>query len=267
VLVAGQLLGKAPSPGFEIATSDPSASAGDEKPAKSASEDESGTVQFQRFPIDLTEAFPPPPAGSPAAQALSRKINLLWGKIFVDVRRTPMLGNPDADVVLFELFDYTCPHCRQLHRYLKEARDRYGSQLAVAVLVTPMSPDCNRYVHEPPALSGRATCDLARLSLAVWQAKPEAFESFHDWLLDSAEIPSLEAARGRAAEIVGPEGLEQALASPAVARQLEADNRLYHVSGEGTIPKLLANRMTITGEPESAAALFGVLEALGLSAR
>ncbi len=208
VLVAGQLLGKPPGPKFEIATSEPSTSTGGEKHAKSDADDEPKNVRSERFPIDLTEAFPPPPAGSPAAQALSRKINLLWGKVFIDVRRTPMLGSPDADVVLFELFDYTCPHCRQLHRYLKEARQRYGSQLAVAVLVTPMSPDCNRYVHEPPAPSGQATCDLARLSLAVWQAKPEAFESFHDWLLDSPEIPALDVARGRAAEILGPQRLE-----------------------------------------------------------
>ena len=108
------------------------------------------------------------------------------------------------------------------------------------VLVTPMDPACNRYVHEPPSASGQSACDLARLSVAVWQTEPEVFEQFHDWLMESAEIPLLDAARAQAAELIGAGRLERALAGPAIARQIEADSRLYQVSGEGTIPRLLS---------------------------
>jgi hypothetical protein len=276
VLIAGQLLSKAREPGLEITTVASSAettSSGAE-PAASPTRT-SGVMTGEptvdkhdsagELPTDLSDFFPAPATGSPVSEVRPRRISLIGGKAILDVRRTPLLGEPDAEIVVVELFDYTCPHCRQLHHYLSEARKRYGAQLAVAVLVTPMDPRCNRYVHEPATEPG--SCELARLAVAVWQTKPAAFAAFHDWLMESTETRSLEVARARAIEILG-EGvldlaanvLDRASAAEAVTREIEADNRIYQLAGAGTIPKLLTERLIIAGQPASAEKLFEVLE-------
>ncbi|HEX4142285.1 MAG TPA: vitamin K epoxide reductase family protein [Pirellulales bacterium] len=252
VLIAGQLLGKAREPEVEITTV-AAAPPSDSEPKAGA------------LPADLSDFFPAPEIELPAAEVRPRRISLLGGKAILDARRTPLLGDLDAEIVLVELFDYTCPHCRQLHRYLSEARKRYGGQLAVAVLVTPMDPKCNQFVHESATEPG--SCELARLAVAVWQIRPAAFADFHDWLMESAETRSIAAARARAIEILGEDVLagagailDRAMAEPRVAREIEADNRIYQLAGEGTIPKLLTERLIIAGQPASAAKLFEVLE-------
>ncbi len=247
VLVVGQVVSKAPTGGIGITTVEPAASAAGDK---------SGVAEAEAFPIDLSDLFP-------AVAGRSRNVVLLGGKVLLNVRRTPIVGRVDSDVVVVELFDYTCPHCRKLHHYLSEARERYGIQLAVAVLVTPMDPACNAYVHDPPIGAAHSgSCDLARLALAVWQTEPEAFAEFHEWMMGSPEIPTIEAARVREPPRILDRagGLERALADDAIERELQADNRLYQVAGAGTIPKLLSERAIISGEPESARQLFDVLE-------
>jgi protein-disulfide isomerase len=267
VLVAGQLLSKASEPEVEVTTVAPipEASSPAAQPAGATSKPAGAGDSPTALPTDLSEFFPAPEPGSIAGDALPRRISLIGGKAVVDVRRTPLLGRVDAEIVIVELFDYTCPHCRQMHRYLSEARKRYGGRLAVAVLVTPMDPGCNRYVHEPATEPG--SCDLARLAVVVWQTRPAAFAAFHDWLMESTETRSLEAARARVIEILGGgvlEGaadvLDRALADEAITRQIEADNRIYQLAGAGTIPKLLTDRLMIAGQPSSAAKLFDVLD-------
>jgi uncharacterized membrane protein/protein-disulfide isomerase len=253
VLVVGQLVSKTPAREIEITAVDPTSHSDNADPAGVASGGKSGATKSETFPIELSDSFP-------AVPGRSRNVVLLGGKVLLNVRRTPVLGRFDSDVIVVELFDYTCPHCRKLHHYLNEARDRYGIQLGVAVLVTPMDPACNRYVHDPPLGAARSACELARLSLAVWHTKPEAFAEFHEWMMGSSEIPTIEAARDRANEILGADGLELALADEAVERELQADNRLYELAGAGTIPKLLSEGSIISGEPASAQQLFEVLE-------
>jgi hypothetical protein len=253
VLVVGQVVSKAPAREIEITAVEPASPPENTDPAGDAARGKSGATESETFPIDLSDSFP-------AVPGRSRNVVLLGGKVLLNVRRTPILGRVDSDVIVVELFDYTCPHCRKLHHFLSEARDRYGIQLAVAVLVTPMDPACNPHVHDPPLGAARSACDLARLSLAVWQTKPDAFAEFHEWMMGSPEIPTIEAARDRATEILGAEGLEHALTDEAIERELQVDNRLYQLAGAGTIPKLLSERSIISGEPASAQQLFEVLE-------
>lgn len=41
----------------------------------------------------------------------------------------PMMGNPDADVVMVEFFDPNCPHCRTLHPTVKEVVAAYEDRI------------------------------------------------------------------------------------------------------------------------------------------
>jgi len=41
----------------------------------------------------------------------------------------PMIGNPDASVVMVEFFDPNCPHCRTLHPIVKEVVAEYEDRI------------------------------------------------------------------------------------------------------------------------------------------
>ncbi|HTU25831.1 MAG TPA: vitamin K epoxide reductase family protein [Pirellulales bacterium] len=264
VLVGGQLASQRAAAELEITAVD---AAGEATPAvdPGAKTAKGKPTAGEKFPADLSSYFRQPGDEAPEAKGPPRRISLFRGQAVLDARRVPLLGDPDARVVLVELFDYTCPHCRRLHQIVSEALRRYGDQLAVVPLVTPMDPACNRHVHEPASEPG--SCELARLAVAVWQNRPGDFAAFHDWLLDTATTRPLTEARARASGILGggvveltPDVLDRTLADRAITRQLDADNHLYQLAGEGTLPKLISERLIIAGEPASAAALFEVLE-------
>ena len=129
-----------------------------------------------------------------------------------------MVGSPDAPYVVTLLFDYDCPHCQKLHFMLNEAIRRYAGNLAFAFLPAPLNTGCNPYIPRD-ADAFKNSCELARIGLAVWVAKPGAFPSFEDWMFtfesgDSWHPGSLEAARVKAVELAGQEGSIKAFLIP-----------------------------------------------------
>lgn len=171
----------------------------------------------------------------------------------------PILGSPDAPHILVYLYDYTCPQCRELHGQLQQARDRYGDALAIVPMPAPLDVSCN------PAAGvtedrHRGACDLARLSLAVWWARPDLYESMHDWLMTGPQPPTVEAATEHARNLIGEDVLPRALADDWPDRQLARAVGLYDQTGAGVLPRLMAGTLLIAGRPSTAAELFTLLE-------
>jgi uncharacterized membrane protein/protein-disulfide isomerase len=191
-----------------------------------------------------------------------RRIALAGGRATVDVNEVPILGDPGAKNVVVELFDYTCPECRSLHHRMREARERYGDRLAVALLPTPRNASCNKYVlvTKPPH---ELACEYARLALAVWNVRPVAFAEYHNWLMDPPDPPSLADARRQATELIGRDALENALGSERIDRQIEDDARIYHATGQNAIPTLLVKDFVLIGSPSTTDKLCEALEQHG----
>jgi uncharacterized membrane protein/protein-disulfide isomerase len=190
---------------------------------------------------------------------LHRPISLAGDRATVDANEIPIVGDPGAKIVVVEVFDYTCPQCRSLHHHLQEALARYGSQVALALLPTPMNASCNRYVQATKTPHELA-CEYARLALAVWFARPAAFVEYHNWLMAPLEPPPLADARKRAAELLGRQSLEAALADSRIDQQLGDDARLYHLLDQGAIPKLLVSGSVLVGSPDTTDKLCEALE-------
>jgi len=180
----------------------------------------------------------------------------------------PVIGSAEARHTISKLYDYTCPHCRELYGHLKQAIDRYGSdQLGVMLLAAALSHHCNPHVIETPD-DEPAACELARISLAVWIESPEQFASYHDWLFQNEEPPSVAEAQRRAAEMIGERKVEQALlGNPAtsplaggVSGMLNQHFEVYRRAGKGAIPKLIVGPKVFEGSARSAEELFEVLE-------
>ncbi len=183
----------------------------------------------------------------------------------------PRLGELDAQVALLFFTDYTCPHCRDLHHGLQAARERYGDQVAIAVLPAPLSEQCNReYGSASSVFEGG--CAYARLALATWLAHPEAFEEVDACLAEGRQPPSLEEAERFATDRIGQSRLRAAMQSERVEAMLQhginlngAIRRHQREMGEavtdGVPTLLLGDRGVLIGTPAGGAeGLFEILE-------
>jgi uncharacterized membrane protein/protein-disulfide isomerase len=200
-----------------------------------------------------------PTATAPAATAhrpsAGRKFALHNGEFQLDLNEVPLLGPAQAPHVFVSLFDYTCHHCRDMHAHLRHVRQTFAQELAIVAMPVPLDTNCNVVVKRNVAAHAQA-CDYARLGLAVWRARPSAFDHFDDWLFKpSAPVP-LPQARAYAAQLVGQAALDQALADPWIARQIQTDVALYQAN------KRVANRADLPQLMLGGTITFGVFEQL-----
>jgi uncharacterized membrane protein/protein-disulfide isomerase len=190
----------------------------------------------------------------------TRQVAVLNGKLMLDVHELPTLGDADAPKLIVLMFDYCCPHCRATHGYLIDGMPSYPGQYSLVLLPMPLDAKCNQAIDETEPRF-KESCDLARLALAVWRAKPEAFPAFDAWLYEPEQPRTLAEAQSRATELVGAESLDSALRDPWIDESIATNVKAYGESGVDTLPLLLSSEMDgVVGRPESAKELFQILE-------
>ena len=192
---------------------------------------------------------PPPP--NPNVRLIApRLLSLYSNQFLLKLDAVPMMGSPDASTVIVSLFDYMCPHCRSLHPILQETQRQFSNRLGIVCLPMPISADCNPFLP-PNVHSVSNSCEYARLGLAVWRAKPSAHRQFDDWMFESDWPAPLEQARAYAAQLVGGDKLQAALADPWLHEQILTDCRLHSTnlttSGEGGLPQLIIGGIISSG--------------------
>lgn len=184
----------------------------------------------------------------------------------IDPRNAPMIGSPDAPVLVNLLFDYKCPHCQQLHFMLAEVVRRYQGKLAFVLYPTPLNPACNPYIpREVEEFKG--SCELAKIALAVWVAKREAFSAFDLWMfsLDSGDFwrpRTLDAARAKAVELVGQAKFDAAQSDPWIDQYLQTAIRIYGNTVQGgntAVPKMVYGSHWVVPQPDDADELVSIL--------
>jgi uncharacterized membrane protein/protein-disulfide isomerase len=197
---------------------------------------------------------------SSQAEAQERRlISISGGQVQLDVHQWPLVGNSDAELVIVEMFDYTCPHCRANHESVKGALDQLGDKVAMLALSVPMNRDCNDQVQRTEAIHAEA-CELSRLSVAVWRVAPDQFSDYHHWLFEGDATPTAAEARRKAESLVGKEALEKELASDVPGKYVAKQVQLYKMVGAGTVPKLLFPKSTLSGKVSSANSLVQIIK-------
>ena len=219
-------------------------------------------------PALVVQPTSPPPA---IAQRLQpRLLSLYNGSFQFKLDEVPMLGSPDAPMLSVCLFDYTCHHCRALHRMLAQAQQRFGNLLGIVTLPMPLATNCNPAIHRFMRPHAQA-CDYAYLGLAVWRANPAVFHQFDEWLFAPAEVAPIEQARQYAAQLVGAEKLRAAQADPWVTQQILTDGRLYETNylkmSNSQMPQFILGPVISFGPLNSVQDVYRLLEQhLGLKA-
>jgi protein-disulfide isomerase len=187
---------------------------------------------------------------------------LFAGEVRFNMHNLPRLGAADADHVLFKIFDYTCPHCRELHHHVLAAQNylnRDGeSHVAIVMLPAPLDEECNELI--PPENSTAGACGLARLALIVWKLAPQRFAEFDAWLFEPKEPRTYAAARAKAAELLGEEKLAAIERHPALDEQLKLNIELFASSPAELMPQLLGRNVVLSQQVESAEELLELLD-------
>lgn len=185
-----------------------------------------------------------------------RELGIQDGRLRLQVGAEPRFGSVTAHTVVAVMFDYACPHCRHVHRFCRALAERSGNLLALA-LPTPLGAACNRYIPETEERF-RESCDLARLSLAVFYAAPARWADYDRWLFETERPRSAEQARAQAATLLG-NALAAALQDARVERMLQRN-----VAAFGAIPAAdpAARRLPVTWSP-GRPALVGPVESAG----
>jgi uncharacterized membrane protein/protein-disulfide isomerase len=190
--------------------------------------------------------------------APDRRISILGGRVQLSPLQFPIVGSPDAPLLIVELYDYTCPQCRLLHEQLAQVQNRYPSQLALVKLAVPLDSDCNPVVKKTADLHQHA-CELAQLAMAVWKADPSQFAPFDAWLFQPPQPPSPDQARAYAETLVTPQALQSALADPWITEQIPRNVTVYQLTG-GALPQLITGSTLIRGRPDTTDELCAILE-------
>lgn len=176
-----------------------------------------------------------------------------------DLARLPRLGPANAKHVIIEYFDYNCPSCRTMGRYLESLRNQHPDEIAVVCLPVPMDENCND--HMPAGAHRPGGCEIARATLAVWFARPDSFPSFHRELL---EHPFPERLEAMALEFMKADEWAAALADPRVGEALRSNVAAWkRISSRSTVlPKLvIRNQRLVQGVPATESEFLRVMEA------
>jgi uncharacterized membrane protein/protein-disulfide isomerase len=187
--------------------------------------------------------------------------------IDIDYHAVPIVGSPDAPYVITMLFDYQCSHCQKIHFMLNEGVRRYAGKLAFALCPVPLNTKCNPYISRD-ADAFKNSCELAKIGLAVWVARREAYPDFENWMFtfesgDSWRPRSLEAARAKAVELVGQAKFDTVLSDPWIGQYMQTCIRIYGQtlqSGKSGIPKLIFGSRWVIPEPYNADDFINILQ-------
>ena len=204
------------------------------------------------------------------AQPSHRIITVEYEGLTLDTERFPITGSSNAPHVLAYFFDYTCPNCRAMHRYLKQAEHRYEGQIAVVLIPVPGDASCNSTVRITHP-KRRGACEYAKLLLAMWNANTTQFQAFHDWLNKETEPPPLDSARAYATRLVGTKALESATIAiqndDVIDAGLQINEQVFRIAKENEIlrrdqvPKLIINGDSMMiGLPKTIESFFEELE-------
>ena len=182
-----------------------------------------------------------------------KTVRMAKGAFPVNVGEFPTLGSIDAEHFVAHLFDYTCPACRKLHPDLVAAQQPNQQHVALTFIPMPLDAACNpgvpqtAYIH----LNG---CTYAKLGLAVWRTKPEAYLSFDHFMFQGEFPPGVEQATAYAAQLIGQDTLTKVLADRQLDVMLRVGISMFYspVLERKVLPILMTPEKIFYGYPEPA---------------
>jgi uncharacterized membrane protein len=196
------------------------------------------------------------PATQPAPLPDRHVRFIAGGRAFdLDPEKLPMLGSPHARHFMIVMSDYTCEHCRVMHRMLERLVNRSGDQIGVIVLPVLLDPQGNPFL--PPSVTHPLPQDraLTQMALSVFCAKPAAFAEMNRWLFAEDRVRDESESRAYAGRLIGAAALRSAENDPRNQQITLTGCELFARTGSGMLPKMLIGSAQISGTVEDESVL------------
>lgn len=212
-----------------------------------------GVVAADGTTTDTADSASETSTGGDVAKPAPRLVPVSGGRKQLNVQQWPVWGNASGKYVIVEMFDYTCSHCRNTHRTMKQAYDQLGGELGVLTLPVPLHRSCNDAATNSSPDRADA-CEIARLAITVWLIDRSKFTVYHNWLFEQNRTAW--EARQYAESLVGADALNAELAKGVASKYISKNVMLYKEAGAGTVPKVVFPTTTLTGEIGSASTVI-----------
>jgi uncharacterized membrane protein len=188
-------------------------------------------------------------------------IPVLNGQFNFKASDFPYSGNPEAPERVVKLFDFTCHYCRELYFQMEQAKKTF-TNVTVFSLPVPLDSSCNRLMRQTQSAHIHS-CEITKIALAFWNSAPEKFHEFEQKLWASTTPLLPEQVRSLAADYVGREKIEAALAEPRLAQQIEFAINVYEANSRqakrGNLPQMIFPANSIVGAIRSPQELLTIL--------
>ena len=199
------------------------------------------------------------PADTKPVEKPRRFVTLNGGTAKLDVAQWPIVGSIEAKYIFVEMFDYSCPHCRNTHAAIKAASAKLDNSVAVIALPIPLNATCNTSIQVTDPKFAES-CEIAKLAVAVWRVDRAQFTEFHNWMMSTDAAPTLAEARTQAESLVDVKKLQAELATDVPGQYVAQNTELYRRVGAGNVPKLIFPTTSIVGEFTSGDALADIVK-------
>ncbi len=144
---------------------------------------------------------------------------------------TPVIGNPDGDVVIVEFFDYQCPFCKAAEPRLRELVERDGN--------------IRHVIKDFPILSPVSLVAAKAALASVAQGK---HAPFHQALMDHRGQLTEDRIWKLAADVgLDVDRLQGDMHAPEIADQLIANMNLAHKLRMVVVPGFIVNTHVLSG--------------------
>jgi len=204
----------------------------------------------------LVQSFGPAPeriqqaASGEAVVASDRGVALYGGQVRFDPASLPSIGVTPSGLTTVALTDFTCPHCRELHRTLEQLADERPGQFNTVLLPAAFEPGA-REIH--------------RLMLALWRLEPARYREMAEALVEGSIDPTPEAVLARIQQQLGATFHERAWAEAGwVQDTLKLGEQLLALNAKeatiSTLPQLMIGDRVLAGAPQ-AATVVSLIEA------
>ena len=193
------------------------------------------------------------------AEVKGKKFKLLNGKLKLDSKQWPILGNMDSKYIIAEFFDYTCGHCRATAKTLESTVADSNGDLAILLIPVPMNSKCNSSVQSNHPSHAQA-CELAEIAVAVWLTSPDKFPQYHEFLMTGNSAPSAQAAMRQAKTVVGSNALNKTLKSGYPKKYVAWAVDTYKYAGSGQVPRIMFPKTSLVGKLTSAQVLKQLIQ-------
>lgn len=265
VMIVGQVMGEAPEGPDALITY------ADEIPLPEP--DINSAAAFDPLSPDPLSPVTPPPVNNPRPEpepakpvvsdgattkkttpsAGPRIVKLNGGRMEFDTTAMPIIGDPHAPKIVAVLYDYRCSHCRETRKMLEKTKSKYGSELAILCVPTPLSSKCNRFIRQYIP-NNRYSCDLAKVSLAFWQVSSDKWTQFDKLLYSSEDHHSPARSQIAAGKLVKEKDLTKQLRDGWADEQIKK-NVLYYATaakaaGEAVLPMIISEHGIMAGTPK-----------------